>query len=449
MAIDIYELLRKNAASSGATGVDDYTAQIRKRLSDTAQARALGGAGPAPSPIPSATSIVPSTSIAPESLLTKSFSARGALKAAGKGALSVLTRRPVGAAAIIAPAVGALASKIAGGSALEGAVRPDLLTNALGEGYARFMPTFLGGLSKESIAAGDSQGASDIGGDFGARTRPDLTGARPTFAPKPVAGDFRVVGDPREYSGSSTILGETPGTENFSPFNSADINSVRRPEPGFGAFKNNATGVVTNLGVIPPSTADFISSYQRSGIPPDRWQALLESEPALKAQGAGAIPVAPVGTHAAAIGALMNIKERTGQATQAQLTDKLLLDYALKAPSARESASKADLHTATLEQARRGADLGFGPSDISLILAGRAGLSPSFGESVTSLPDKTGAITLIQKTGQGAGAVRKVIPQQAPQTASAADFAADVKRLGSRDAVLREYAKQNITPPRE
>src|SRR3990167_2765428 len=99
--------------------------------------------------------------------------------------------------------------------------------------------------------------------------------------------------------------------------------------------------------------------------------------------------------------------------------------------------------------AKGAADAGASASDVSLILAGRAPVSPTFGVVETVMPDKTGAIPVLQRSGPGAGTIQTVTPRPAATTATAEDFAAAVKRLGSKEAVLREYARRNITPPKE
>lgn len=399
-----------------------FTDQIQRWLSEQAQRRAMGGGAvpPTVAPVGVAPSVAAPTSAGgASSIFSRPISAWGALKTAGRGALSTLRSHPVGAAAAVLPAAGALASKMAGGSAVEGALRPDLLTNALGEGYARFAPTWMGGISKESIAAGDIEGASDIEGRFGARSVTPGVVARPR--PAVVGPTYNNAGPWTSgydlHGGGDTIPGSASYLPPVAPFTAEDIRGSRVPVRGTGAFMNSR-GEVTNLDT-------------------------RASAPVAEA------PEANYGVAGNMIGAMMN--QRRAAATEARgvATNKMLMDYALKAPGAQESANKAAIHAATLEQAKRAADAGASPSDVSLILAGRAPVSPTFGVVDTIMPDKTGAVPVLQRSGPGAGTIRTVTPQPAARTATAADLAADVKRLGSKEVVLREYARRNITPPKE
>lgn len=200
-------------------------------------------------------------------LLTRPFSAWELLKGAGKGALNVLKSRPLGTAAAVLPAAGALASKMAGGSALEGAVRPDLLTNALGEGYARYAPTWAGGLSDASVKAGDSQGASDIDGRFGARPASPNVIANPRPAVSPT---YRSAGPWTSGYGLPGGGDVPPGLASpfppVSPFSAEDIRGNRVPVSSTGAFMNSR-GEVTNLdtrsipGPAPLSAEGLAAQY--------------------------------------------------------------------------------------------------------------------------------------------------------------------------------------------
>ena len=96
--------------------------------------------------------------------LNKSRSAWGTAKDAAFGAGKVL--KGMTPSALVGSAAGGVASAAAGGSFLTGAnpMNQDMLYRALGEGYARYAPTFAGGLPRETIAAGDQFGASNIEG---------------------------------------------------------------------------------------------------------------------------------------------------------------------------------------------------------------------------------------------------------------------------------------------
>jgi hypothetical protein len=91
-----------------------------------------------------------------------SQAATAAARPVGAGLMSLGKGFISSPATYVVPAAGALASTLAGGSALEGALKPDMFARALGEGIARILPAGFKGLTKEEIAAADSQGASDI-----------------------------------------------------------------------------------------------------------------------------------------------------------------------------------------------------------------------------------------------------------------------------------------------
>jgi hypothetical protein len=102
-----------------------------------------------------------STSQKIKDVLTKPRTVTETAKPVGKGLLSLSKGILASPATYIPSAAGALASTVAGGSPLEG-LDPENFARALGEGYARYAPTFLGGLTPEEIRAGDEFGASDI-----------------------------------------------------------------------------------------------------------------------------------------------------------------------------------------------------------------------------------------------------------------------------------------------
>lgn len=498
MATDIYELLRKaseRATSSTAPTDQSWLDAERAMRMRTGQmpggpppatwaeyraqqaaraARAVTGTGVVPTAAPAA-----SAAIRTGSILTKPISSWGALKSAGKAIIS----RPMGAAALIAPATGALASKMAGGSALEGAVRPDLLTNALGEGYARYAPRFMGGFGWDAEGqrlreAAVSEKASDIEGRF------DSPVATIPVTKSVLSGNWGAIPDIREGAGSSTIIGERPSDAlsrlpPVVPFTAEDIRGSRVPVSGTGAFVNNQTGEVTNLdtrALTPSDTGGY-------GVDPTAYAPTLASLPS-DTGGYGADPTAyaptryreriptredvrstPAGRF---FGASMNLKRIAGDQARTLAEKELTMKREIAADTVGVARNKNMLDWLNAQANMGGKQITVAQKEFQLnaaqeylranpgdfgnavaIAAGRAPavVTPSFGAVAMVMPDpKTGAIPVENRR---TGEITLQIPKPAPRTASAADFVADVKRFGSKAAVLAEYAKRNITPPKE
>lgn len=87
------------------------------------------------------------------------------------------------------------------------------------------------------------------------------------------------------------------------PFTSEDIDSGRVPASGFGAFRNNRTGVVTNIGSAEAAPVRGAGTYQ------------------------------PQSPEAMFFGGAMRQKRAAAQETREMAVNKMLMDYGLKIPS--------------------------------------------------------------------------------------------------------------------
>lgn len=235
-------------AELGAAPFDEYTANI---ASKAAYAR---GANPSV-----------------WSNLTRPISLGTAARAVGSGALAVggAAARVGGVASAVLPAAGVLASKMAGGDVASG-LNPSLMTNALGEGYARYAPTWAGGLDAASVAAGDSQGASDIEGRFGAVPVP--TSAAPAPARPTDQTSWK---DAAAIPWGATPAPATPTLPPVAAMTAADIRGRGVPVSGTGGAVNDSTGRVMNFDTreiaSPTAPAPMVSASQydamRGGTP--------------------------------------------------------------------------------------------------------------------------------------------------------------------------------------
>lgn len=398
MAVDMYELLRKEAARTSEAAPLSYDAEVQKRLSEMAQRRAFGAGGATPAATVTSP-VVPSVAAVPKPT--------GLAYRLGKWGGRIFAPLGLGAMGI---GMADKAAEINASPESKGAIENTL----------------------NVLSGADITG---FGGWLGRKLtgRPEPT--VPTILPAPPGP---VPGAPLEESGQFPAIpmtGVVPpvgATPPVAPFTAADVRGTRIPTPGTGAILNNRTGVVTNINA-PMTPEDIAANEMRA-----QGRAVYgvdNREPAFGATAGGD-----------AIAAIMNIKERTGKAVQAQAVNKMLMDYALKAPGASESAAKAQIHAATLEQARLAAERGATPAETSAILAGRAPVMPTFGESLTSMPDKAGTLTLIQRTGPGAGAVRKVVPTPAQRTLTRAQVVAQARANGETpEQGLARAKAQNIT----
>ena len=360
----------------------------------------LGGSKAAPAPVASAAP----TAGGIWDFLTKARTLGGTAKvagagalAAGKGALAV-GKGFLHPATLIPSVAGVAASKMAGGDIASG-LDPAMFARALGEGYAQRAPTWLGGLTNAEIAAGKELGAGDIEGRFGAvppaRTAPTPA---PVVAPAPAGG-------PSVADYGALYTAPAPAPVN-APFTSADFEGGRVPISGTGAFRNERTGVVTNLDT--------------RGSP-----------------GFGAVPARSAGdVIARGTGAMMNIKERTGAAVQQTAQNKMLVELLTKQPGMTKNAAEAQVANATLELAQRHLQAGGSPAEASAILGHRADVGPQFSVPLSAMPGPKGELPVLQTRGKGAGAVRQVTPQK---TFTQADLTTSMKSSGKpREQVLRD-----------
>lgn len=160
-----------------------------------------------------------------------------------------LMKSAVSLPALIPSGVSALASRMAGGdwgNVATAAVDPRLPVRAMAERYADLAPEFMGGLSPEAVAAGRSQGASDIGGDFAARMVPDLTGRAPTRVPPVTGSGFGAEVSPgmRSY-GQESVVSSVPGPNMLRQAESTPgggkMVKFRDPETGNWTYTDTTT----------------------------------------------------------------------------------------------------------------------------------------------------------------------------------------------------------------
>jgi hypothetical protein len=312
---------------------------------------------PAQYSIPSGPGATPSVASKGASLwdaLTKSRSVMGTAKAVGPGALRVgaaTGRSLLSPAALVPTLAGMTASKMAGGDLTTG-MDPAMFSRALGEGYARYAPTWMGGLTSKEVAAGDEMGASDIGGDrFGA-----------VAAPRPLAASaIPKVGGLAEDIINATQPDTSVRMPTFPvnpPFTSEDIDSNRIPARGTGAFRNERTGGVTQVGapIGPGSVSPSLRTANTSGV-----------------SGFGAAPLSPVASFFQA-GAGLKTMANKQVADAARL--KLGLDFMTKLPGMDKDTAAAALDKTTVEAAQRASVQGATPAEIAAILGKRAGPQP-------------------------------------------------------------------------
>lgn len=402
-----------------------YEEEIRQRLSDAAFRRARGAGAVPP------TSAVPPVEPKPGALGRMA----GTMPTFGRAVTRIA--RPLAAAA-------RFAAPVASGAAALGAEGLGVLEAATDPGKTKLDVAARGaeGVSRlASAAAGAGIGFAG-GGPFGAAvggtagyfapnaiyaardwwrgdkgvapvtTVPVAPAAAPTdaFIPPSGAVDAVTMGQNnlRLPSAPSAAPAATPSA-GYKPMTAADIRGTVIPRRGTGAFVNNTTGAVTNFAPTPDAPLGAVPEYRPRTY----------------------------------IGALLDMKR--GAMTEARAAKVAAAQPALNKANAEteEINIRRDLAAKYLEQ---------NPTDFagaSVVFKGGALPGATYSESLTSMPDKSGAITLLQRSGPGAGTVRKAAPQPATRVATRADFVADVKRMGSKDAVLREYARRNITPPEE
>lgn len=191
-----------------------------------------------------------------------------------------------------------------------------------------------------------------------------------------------------------------------APFTAEDVRGARVPARGTGAILNTRTGTVTNLDT-------------------------RGAEPI-------AVPVAD-GSVGSYVGALMNQRRAAAIAARDLAVTKAGLQYGGTAAKNLAAAENEELRTAAAI-----AHLQANPGDFAGAAAAAAGRAqpPKYSVPFPPMSD-TGPVTRIEARS---GAIERVVPRQ---QASKADFEADVKRLGSKERVLAEYARRNITPPKD
>ncbi|MHB8388038.1 MAG: hypothetical protein ACYDBH_00490 [Acidobacteriaceae bacterium] len=174
------------------------------------------------------------------------------LMTVGKAAMSPA----VDWAAAIPTLAGMVASHLAGGSLSAGA-NPAMFSRALGEGYARYAPTWMGGLSSQDIASGDQfgaggdlEGGSLVGtGDGGGPYDRAAPGAV-RRAPVAVNPQGNVIAAPTAAAQVPATTAAMPPTQ---PMTATMINDGSFGSPGAvpaygtGAMVDNQTGKVVNF----------------------------------------------------------------------------------------------------------------------------------------------------------------------------------------------------------
>lgn len=191
-----------------------------------------------------------------------------------------------------------------------------------------------------------------------------------------------------------------------------------------------APGIGAQL-VAGPATTSVSSSRDANGN-----LVLTNAPPGPVGPGA-----APQGFQARA-GSLASFFGGAMRQKQAATAEKAAQAAALKLPETMKSAAEATILSERMKLAAAETD----PARKAAILAGHVMPEPKLQAPPNMQPlpgdkDQSGVVFDPAK-----GAFRKV---PITQTATAADFAADVKRLGSKAAVLAEYARRNITPPKD
>lgn len=400
-----------------------YEDEVRKRLSDMVQRRAMGAVPPVAPPVAPVAPVAPPTTAAQRMAATVP-----ALRGAAGRSLGAISK----AARVAGPvAAGAVALGTEGLGTLEVATDPtktklDVATRGA-EGVARLASAgagagigFAGGGPLGALAGG---AAGYLAPDIVFAIRDYLQGrtpsgnVAPTAAPvaAPVAAEAPFVPPPgavnAETLGQANLqTAAAPGFGARRPFTSADIDNGRVPAPGTGVIRNNATGRLIQIDSPPPPAA-------------------VSAEPPLEPGYQGIRGY---------VGALMN--QRRAAQTEAQK-----MATALKMPELYKTTAEA----AKLEAIQKLAAAEPDPVKKAAILSGYAPAESSVTVPQGYMGDFTKDIPVITTKGPGAGTVRLTQPLRAGQVATAADLAADIKRLGSRAAVLAEYKRRNITPPKE
>lgn len=189
------------------------------------------------------------------------------------------------------------------------------------------------------------------------------------------------------------------------------------PQPGTGMVTNNQTGEVI---------------YRRTTPAPEGYGTT--ERPRASADAVGGL-----------IGGMLEMGANTGdrkRATRAAIEDaKLRQDAALKGPGMMGDQLALSM---ALEVAKRGGD----PREVMATLKGHQspGAQVPLGIQPMTVDPKNPVANVFNPA---TGMVQQTQIKPAHQTATRADFAADIKRLGSRERVLQEYARRNITPPKE
>ena len=201
-------------------------------------------------------------------------------------------------------------------------------------------------------------------------------------------------------------------------------------------------GTIRITGTGSPSTGGtggYAGGYGAMG----GWQP--SPLPAINTAGEPSRDSASVGNIAGNfMGALVGMRQAAGTAKTQAAQTKLMMDYISKLPAAEKAGLESTMLRLRLSldpddprSARRAALWGGHPE--------REG--EKWGVPSTFIGEMKPGGAVPMESNRGAIEMRTVKP--VAQTATKADFDADVKRLRSKAQVLQEYARRNITPPKE
>lgn len=207
----------------------------------------------------------------------------------------------------------------------------------------------------------------------------------------------------------------------------ADIQGQGIPAPGTGAMVNNSTGRVTNFNTGAPA---------RMGA-----RVAMAAPSGFSEESGSSTNNAPTGSIASALGAIMNIKERTSAQNRTAAVQAAQLHAG---GTMKERAEAAEIQ-ARLALAGKAAS----PAQAADIVNKHAQVKDDkvelpIANQPTTNPDKSVNMVV---TENGKKVFKNVPLQQTPQIATQVQYEADIAKLGSKTAVDAEYAKRNITPP--
>lgn len=211
-----------------------------------------------------------------------------------------------------------------------------------------------------------------------------------------------------------------------------------------------------NTGDVRIGGVTYSADALKAMTEPSRFGSIPGANPApVAARNYGARPTAewqPTGNPAGDfMGALIGMKQISGdntvriaQAKQTTENIKAGSHIGLEAMQGAHAGAQAQDLLMRQQLAQVARVRGAPESEVAGILAGRPVSQERFSVPVGLGGMKPTDPSTVLNTRTGALTVTRPL-----QVASKADFDADVKRLGSKTLVLQEYARRNITPPKE